>query len=185
MIAGGEAFEVCTLASKCVQGASAGKASLAGARGVALDCRGTIFVAHEGESTQVERLGEAGAQSAPCPSAAAPVAPSNMFKLGRLKRNKRRGTATLSVTLPGAGSLVLTSRGLKGVRRTVMAAGTVKLAIRAAGKAKKRLLRVGKVELKAKVTFTPTGGVAATLARRLTLKKVNGRPGRRHRLPIR
>ena len=106
-----------------------------------------------------------------------------MFKLGRLKRNKRRGTATLSVILPGAGSLVLTSRGLKGVRRTVMAAGTVKLAIRAAGKAKKRLLRVGKVELKAKVTFTPTGGVAATLARRLTLKEVSGRPGRRHRLP--
>jgi hypothetical protein len=43
---------------------------------------------------------------------AGPVAlpPSNAFKLGKVKRNRRKGTASLTVEVPGAGRLVLAGR---------------------------------------------------------------------------
>ena len=41
--------------------------------------------------------------------------PSNALKLGKLKKNKKKGTATLTVTLPqpSTGTLVLSGKGLK------------------------------------------------------------------------
>jgi hypothetical protein len=40
-----------------------------------------------------------------------PPSPSNAFSFGKLKRNKRRGTATLIVLVPGPGELALTGKG--------------------------------------------------------------------------
>jgi hypothetical protein len=92
---------------------------------------------------------------------------SNADTLGKVTLNKKKGTATLAVNVPGPGTLTLTGNGVKTQRpardatasKTVSAAGTVKLLIKAKGKKKKKLNKTGKVKVKVKVkvTYTPTG----------------------------
>lgn len=105
------------------------------------------------------------------PTAACPKSskPSNGFEFGKLKRNKKKGTAKLAVSLPGAGKVALSGKGI--VSRTVSGFGTVKLLIKAKGKKKRTLERTGKVKVKAKVTFTPTGGDPNTQAKTVKLIK--------------
>jgi hypothetical protein len=107
--------------------------------------------------------------------------PSNEFRFGKLKRNKKKGTARLAVNVPGAGTLSLTGKGLVRQRplgaahrvltKPVSSAGTVKLKIKAKGKTKKQLDRTGTVKVKAKVTYTPTGGDPNTKSKRVKLIK--------------
>lgn len=113
--------------------------------------------------------------------------PPNDFTIGKTKRNKKKGTATVSVTVPGPGTLALTGKNLKpqrpsgrgaGGRRAVKpvaAAGIVKLKIKATGKAKRKLKKKGKAKVTAKITFTPTGGLAATQTKSVKLKKKRSR----------
>jgi hypothetical protein len=108
-------------------------------------------------------------------------APSNQFTIGKLKRNRHKGTAILPVSVPDPGTLTLTGRGVKTQRtapaaraitsKAVAAAGTVKLLIKAKGKAKHKLGKTGKVKAKVNVTFTPTGGVSNTQSKRVKLIK--------------
>lgn len=94
--------------------------------------------------------------------------PSNADTLGKVKLNKKNGTATLSVNVPGPGSLSLSGKNVKPQRlgrgatasKTVTAAGTVKLLIRAKGKAKVKLNKTGKAKVKVTVTYTPAPGDA-------------------------
>jgi hypothetical protein len=104
------------------------------------------------------------------------VAPSNSFSLGDATRNKRKGTATLTVDVPNPGELGLSGKGVKAVgaaraAQTVAAAGEAKLVIRARGKKKTTLLDTGKVKLNVGVTYTPTGGDPSTQSETLKLKK--------------
>jgi hypothetical protein len=101
------------------------------------------------------------------------VQPSNAFKLGKLKRNKKKGTAKQLVILPlpDAGSVTITGKGLKTKTRQVTGAPKVKLPVIAKGKKRKALNRSGKAKFKAKVTYSPTGNVAKTLKRKLKLLK--------------
>ncbi len=110
------------------------------------------------------------------------VTPSNDFSLGKLKLNKRKGTATLTVDVPGPGKLTLRGKGIRPQRpltrisssartRAVDSAGSVKLTIRARGKAKRKLRRTGRATVKARVAFTPTGGSAARRSIAVKLKK--------------
>jgi hypothetical protein len=109
----------------------------------------------------------------------APAAePSNHFRFGKLKRNKRRGTAILFVHVPGPGRLVLAkTKKVKGAAKRAKAAGKVRLRIRPRGKAKRRLLKraggngVGRLKVKVRVTFTPDGGSPLTKTKRLSLVK--------------
>jgi hypothetical protein len=104
------------------------------------------------------------------------------FSFGKLKRNKKKGTATLPVDVPGPGTLVLTGKGLVKQRlgaasragalaKTVNAAGRVKLKVKAKGKKRRRLDATGTVTVMAKITYTPTGGVSNTKAKRIKLVK--------------
>ena len=106
-----------------------------------------------------------------------PVVPSNAFKFGKVKLNKRKGTATLTVIVPDPGSVALLgSKKVRGASRAASAAGTVTLALKLKGKAKKKLARLARkglkparVKLKVAVSFTPTGGTAATQTKKLSL----------------
>jgi hypothetical protein len=104
-------------------------------------------------------------------------APSNSFTFGGLKRNLKKGTAKLTVNVPGPGTLTLTGKGVVKQRpaasasKTVTAAGAVKLLVKAKGKQKRTLNRTGKVKVKAKVTYTPTGGSPNTKTKRIKLIK--------------
>lgn len=96
--------------------------------------------------------------------------PSNADTLGKVKVNKKNGTATLSVNVPGPGTLSLSGKNVKPQRlgrgatasETVTAAGTVKLLIKAKGKAKKKLKKTGRAKVKATVTYLPTGDAPGT-----------------------
>jgi virginiamycin B lyase len=106
--------------------------------------------------------------------------PSNVFTIGKAKLNRKKGTATLPVTVPGPGTLVLSGKGLKQQRprqsagarvsKAVSAAGTVKLRVVPKGRTKRKLRRTGRAKVRPTITFTPTGGSAA--AQRKTIKLV-------------
>jgi hypothetical protein len=102
-----------------------------------------------------------------------PVPPSNRFAFGKLKLHRRQGTATLPVELPGPGVLALDGKRIAGAV-IAKASGTVKLGIRATGRARSTLERAGGVTVTARVTFAPTGGVAATQTKRIRLKEAGG-----------
>jgi hypothetical protein len=96
---------------------------------------------------------------------------SNGFRIGKAKRNEKRGTARLAVKLPGPGSIELaTTKTVKGKTKRVAGAGSVKLPIKPRGQAKRRLQRTGKTTVKAKITFAPAGGEPNTDSKRVKLK---------------
>jgi hypothetical protein len=101
----------------------------------------------------------------------AQVQPLNTFSLGAVKRNKKKGTAQVIVTVPGAGALALAGNGVKAVAATAAAKGDVPLVVRSRGKKKAKLNDKGKVKLSPEITFTPTNGLAATQSTKLKLKK--------------
>ncbi len=104
------------------------------------------------------------------------------FSFGRLERNKKRGTAVLPVTVPGAGTLSLSGKGVAGQHastsraasargRAMASASTVKLVVKGKGKKKKTLNKTGKVKLKLAITYTPAGGDPSTRSMKVKLKK--------------
>lgn len=95
--------------------------------------------------------------------------PSNRIKFGKLKRNLKRGTAVLSLTVPGAGKLTLSGKAVRKVTMTAHAAGPLKLRIVPTGRSKMTLGRQGKVKLSVTIGFAPTGGTAARVKKKLTL----------------
>lgn len=103
-----------------------------------------------------------------------------VFSIGKPKLNKKKGTATLPVDVPGAGTLTLTGKGIAKQRmgrlsgpvaKTVTKAGKVNLTVRPKGKTKKKLKKKGKAKVKLTIGFTPTGGTAGTQAKSVTLKQ--------------
>jgi hypothetical protein len=104
------------------------------------------------------------------------------FSFGSLERNEKRGTAVLPVTVPGAGTLSLSGRGVSGLQastsraasargRAVASASTVKLVVKGKGKKKKTLNETGKVKLNLVITYAPTGGDPSTKSMKVKLKK--------------
>jgi len=105
----------------------------------------------------------------------AEVTPVNTFTLGAITRNKKKGTATESATVPNPGSLTVSGNGVKaagaGKAVSVTAAGTVQLPIRAKGKKKKKLNTKGKVKVRPTITYTPIGGNPSSQSIKVKLKK--------------
>jgi hypothetical protein len=103
------------------------------------------------------------------------LAPSNAFTIASLTRDRRKGTATVTVNVSNSGVAAISGKGLKKRRATknVAVAGTVQFQIAAAGSQKRRLVKTGKVRLTTTLTFTPTGGdpAAATFAVKLKRKR--------------
>jgi hypothetical protein len=103
--------------------------------------------------------------------------------VGKLKRNKEKGTAIIPVTVPGAGTLSLSGKGVVKQRATsahrttrvagkaVTSAGVVKLLVKAKGKTKRKLNRSGQVKVKSVVTYTPIDGPPVAQTRRVKLVK--------------
>ena len=98
--------------------------------------------------------------------------PDNAFSFGKVKLNKRNGTAGLRAKVAGAGRIVLAAtEQVKGAEATAGGPRTVKLAVRPKGATKRRLTRRGEAKVKLAVTFTPTGGDPRTKHRTLKLVK--------------
>lgn len=99
----------------------------------------------------------------------ATFAPDNRFTLAKPKLNRKKGTATLTATVPGPGKLVLKGNGLKKTSASAHGAGKVKLKVKVAKKTAKKLKSKGKAKVTAKVTYTPTGGKANTESKKIKL----------------
>jgi Tol biopolymer transport system component len=98
--------------------------------------------------------------------------PSNDFRFGKLKRNLKKGTAKLTVKVPGPGELVL--KKSKRVRKDsdqARGAGKVRLRVRPRQKARAKLADRGKLKVSAQVTYTPTGGEPNTESKKVKLKR--------------
>ena len=104
--------------------------------------------------------------------------PKPIFAVGKTKLDKKKGTATIPVDVPGPGTLALSGKDIASQRplrarhdKPVSGAGTVKLTVKAKGKAKKKLKKKGKVKVKVTITFAPTGGEAASQVKSVKLRK--------------
>lgn len=97
-----------------------------------------------------------------------PTAPSNAFAVGRLSRNREKGTGVLALTVPAPGTVILTSPKLRS-QTIAAAAGEVAVPVKAARDAKRKLRRKGKLKASAEITFTPTGGTPGTQTARVKL----------------
>jgi hypothetical protein len=113
--------------------------------------------------------------------------PSNAFTLGKLTKNKKKGTATLTVKLPlpDLGTVTLSGKGLKTKSKAVAGKGTsgtetVKLAVIGNHSVSKGLRRHGKRKVTIKVTYTPTGNAASSLTRKVKLVRKH-REHRKHK----
>ncbi|MDX6615433.1 MAG: hypothetical protein QOD60_524 [Solirubrobacterales bacterium] len=85
--------------------------------------------------------------------------PSNTAVVETPTRNKKKGTATLNLTLPNPGQLTASGKGLKvSPANTPVEAGAAQLLIEATGKKKHRFRHKGRVKLSAEITYVPTNG---------------------------
>ncbi len=101
--------------------------------------------------------------------AAKPVPPSNKIGLLGRKLNKRTGTATLKVRVPGAGSLSLNGKKVKSVKRAVRRPSVIALKVAAKTRFSSSLAKTGKLQVAVKIAFAPRGGSPAVLKRTLKL----------------
>ena len=96
--------------------------------------------------------------------------PSNHFRFGGVRVNKKRGSAKLTVNVAGPGELKLAKTGnTKRKHKRARESGKEKLSVEAKGKAKKKLNQNGRAKVKAKVTYTPDGGEPNTESKKIKL----------------
>jgi hypothetical protein len=97
--------------------------------------------------------------------------PAGEFTLGKAKRNKKKGTAKLTVEVPGPGALELSGKKVKPTTKEAATEGAVKLPVKPKGKAKQKLADTGKAKVKVEVSYTPDGGDESTQSARIKLVK--------------
>jgi hypothetical protein len=90
------------------------------------------------------------------------VEPTNTVALSAITRRKKKGIASVTVTLPNAGTLVVAGKPVKPQTLDASAAGDLALTLRPTRKAKRKLKRRGKASGKVAFTFTPSFGDPAT-----------------------
>jgi hypothetical protein len=102
----------------------------------------------------------------------ATIEPTNTVAVGALTRNKKKGTAAVTVTVPNPGQLSYAGSGVSVTGpASVAAPGDVQLTVRATGKKAKKLKKKGKAGVSFGVTFTPDLGTAGITPETLTLRK--------------
>ena len=102
------------------------------------------------------------------------LVPSNGFGVVAVARDKKQGTATVTVNVSNPGVIALSGKGLKkNVSKNVAVAGNVVFHIASAGVKRRKLEKTGKVGLTPTLTFSPTGGdpASAAFTVRLLLRK--------------
>jgi hypothetical protein len=114
-----------------------------------------------------------GAYELPAPTLPGSTPPSNAFSFGKLKRNRKKGTARLQVQVPGPGVLVLSGKKVKWATVAADGGGTYQLAI----VPKRKLARAlqWRESAKTSIAFTPTGGTANSRTRPVKLIRRAGR----------
>lgn len=92
------------------------------------------------------------------------------FSPGKVKLNKKKGMATLTIKVGAPGKLIASGKKIKRRSKSAKGPGNVKLPIIPKAKTLKALKEKGKAKVKVKVAYTPTGGATSTLIRKIQLK---------------
>jgi hypothetical protein len=101
------------------------------------------------------------------------LVPDNTFTFTGITRDRKRGTATITVTTSNAGLITAAGKGMKKrAAKNIAVAGPVSFPVVAIGKARHRLARTGKVVLPVRVTFFPPGGDPSIQSINLKLKRI-------------
>jgi hypothetical protein len=104
------------------------------------------------------------------------LVPDNGFTFTGVTRDRKRGTATVTVQVSNPGLVTLAGKGLKKRgEKNVAVAGAVSFPVATAGRTRHRLARKGRVRVPVNVTFFPTGGEPSTQSIDLKLKKIRPR----------
>jgi subtilisin len=107
--------------------------------------------------------------------------PSNDCRFGGVKRNTRKGTATLTVQVPGPGELKLAkTKMVEADEQAAQAGGRETLLIEPRRKARKKLAEEGEVIVTARVTYTALGWEDPWNTERKRIKLIQVDHGRRH-----
>jgi hypothetical protein len=98
------------------------------------------------------------------------IQPTNTVRFGGIRRNKRKGTASVLVAVPNAGVLAYSGVGVvaTGPAR-VGAPGEIQVRVKSAGKKRSRLRRRGSAWVSPQVSFAPAQGDAGTTFGKLKL----------------
>jgi hypothetical protein len=103
-------------------------------------------------------------------SAEASFTVASALKLGKVKLNRSKGTATIKVTALVAGKLTLSGKGVKKVSKKLAKPGTATLLVKPTGKVRKRLFARGDAKAKIVISLKPKSGPATSLRKTLPLK---------------
>lgn len=93
------------------------------------------------------------------------------LKLGGVKLNKAKGTASLTVKVPGAGTLTLSGKGLATAKKKAKKAKKLKITVKTKGATKSQLESLGKLKVKAKLSFKPTSGISVKKTKSIILRQ--------------
>jgi hypothetical protein len=101
------------------------------------------------------------------------VGPDNRLTVQRIKRNKKKGTARITLEIPNPGVLQLAGKGaaIRGTRSRQVGAGPFSFVVGALGFAREKLLARGKARMVVQISYIPTGGAGSFLPVKLTLRK--------------
>jgi hypothetical protein len=92
-------------------------------------------------------------------------------QFGKVRRNRKKGTATLPLTVPVAGTLVGSGKGLKLVQMTLTQAGTVDLPVKPKGAKRRALNAKGKAKVRETISFTASCGASGESVSKIKLRK--------------
>jgi hypothetical protein len=106
----------------------------------------------------------------------ATLVPENSFSVVTTQRNKKNGTASVTLNLPNPGDLSGSGNGAKvsssrASTSKAVPAGPATLLVKAKGKKKRTLNGTGKAKLNIAVTYRPTGGDPTTQSLKVKLRK--------------
>jgi hypothetical protein len=97
------------------------------------------------------------------------IEPSNSFSLGKIQRNKLKGTAKLEVSLPGPGKVTVGGKTVKSASKSALEFGPLMVPVTPKGEAKKKLDGGGTAKVGVKVEFAPSGGAPSTRSKKIKL----------------
>jgi len=99
------------------------------------------------------------------------LVPDNAFTIAPITRDRKRGTASMTVTTSNPGVVAVGGKGMKKrPSKSLAVAGTVTFGVAAVGNARHRLGRKGRTVLPIHITFSPTGGDPTTQSINVKLK---------------
>jgi hypothetical protein len=100
------------------------------------------------------------------------IQPTNAVRFGAIKRRKTKGTATVAVAVPNAGSLSYTGVGARVTGPAAIAGpGQISVSVKARGKKLRRLNKKGTAHVQPQIVFTPVLGDVGTTVEKLKLIK--------------